>query len=116
MSRWQIVGLLFGAGLGTYLLRYLPMRWFVLLQDFFERPRLKIVLGALGPAAIVALLVVSLKGLAVNELQQVEPFSVGRIFLALVAIWFMHKRYQNTMLATLVGVAVYGVLVWLQHQ
>lgn len=114
MTRWQVIGLLAGAGLGTYCLRYLPMRWYVLLQEVFERSRLKAVLSALGPAAIVALLVVSLKGLATNEAQEVDPVRVGHILLALAAIWLSHIKYKNTMLATFVGVVVYGVLVWWQ--
>lgn len=115
MNKLQTMGLLIGAGLGTYLLRYLPMRWFIVMQSALKRPRLKVVLTTLGPAAIVALLVVSLKGLIdLTKIEQAQADLV-RIILSLIAIWLSHKKFNNTIIATFIGVAVYGAILWWQN-
>lgn len=114
LTQWQVITLLAGAGLGTYLLRYLPMRWYVLLRSAFEQPLLRAALTALGPAAIVALLIVSLKGLVrMDETWQTQQ-DLLRIIVALAAIAVSRKLYKNTIVATFIGVAVYGGVLWLQ--
>lgn len=115
MNKLQAMGLLIGAGLGTYLLRYLPMRWFIVMQSALERPKLKTVLAALGPAAIVALLVVSLKGLIDFTKIEQSQADLLRIVLSLIAIWLSHKKFKNTIIATFVGVAIYAVMLWWQN-
>lgn len=115
MTKLQSISLLLGAGLGTYLLRYLPMRWYIVMQNAFAHPKLKVVLIALGPAAIVALLVVSLKGLIdFNELRQSQADFL-RIILSLFAIWLAHKRFNHTIIATFIGVGIYAGVLWWQN-
>lgn len=114
LTQWQVVILLVGAGLGTYLLRYLPMRWYVLLRSAFEKPLLRAALTALGPAAIVALLIVSLKGLVRMEQAWQSQQDLFRIVIALATIALSRKLYKNTIVATFIGVVVYGVIMWIQ--
>ncbi|WP_269901907.1 AzlD domain-containing protein [Paenalcaligenes faecalis] len=111
MTGWQITILVVGAGLGTYLLRYLPMRWFVQLQSVFQQPLLRAALVALGPAAIVALLVVSLAGLIQFDTVTQAQSDLLRIAVALLGIWCSHRLYKNTIVATFVGVLIYGVMI-----
>ena len=113
MSAWSIAGLLVGAGLGTYLLRYLPMRWYVALQVLFQRPLFERVLGALGPAAIVALLVVSLVGLTDGSSWGWQAAEL-RIVLALMVMVSSHLWFKNTIVTTFLGVVSYGVVLFLQ--
>lgn len=115
MNELQAIGLLAGAGLGTYLLRYLPMRWYVVMQSAFKRPNLRVVLAALGPAAIVALLVVSLKGLIDFTKIEQSQADLVRIAFSLFAIWLSHKRFKNTIIATFIGVAIYAGILWWQN-
>lgn len=111
MSLWKVLGLLAGAGLGTYLLRYLPLRWYAKLQRVFQRPALRAALIALGPAAIVALLVVSLSGLIdFNTAAQGRADGL-RIAFVLGAIWISHKYTKNTLIATFTGVLIYALLL-----
>ena len=114
MTGIQALCLLAGAGMGTYLLRYLPLRWYLKLQVIFQRPILRAALTALGPAAIVALLVVSLNGLIDFSSVQQGRADLLRIVLALGAIWFGHKYSKSTIIATFSGVALYASLLWLQ--
>lgn len=115
MTSWQVAGLLIGAGLGTYLLRYLPLRWYVKMQVAFQRPALHTALTALGPAAIIALLVVSLNGLIDFSSVQQGRADLLRIGLALGAIWLSHKYSKNTIVATFTGVIIYALILWLQQ-
>lgn len=114
MTVQAIVLLLVGAGLGTYLLRYLPMRWYVTLEALFQRPKLKRVLSALGPAAIVALLVVSLVGLTQSTNRWTWQSDELRIALAIAAMLLSRYWQQNTIATTGVGVVAYGLILWLQ--
>ena len=114
MSVWQALGLVAGAGLGTYLLRYLPLRWYTKLQRVFQRPALRAALTALGPAAIVALLVVSLSGLIDFSTADQGRADVLRISLALGVIWISHKYTKSTIAATFTGVLIYALLLSLQ--
>ncbi len=114
MSSSAVIVLLVGAGLGTYLLRYLPMRWYVTLEVVFQRPAFKRVLSALGPAAIVALLVVSLVGLIQGDHRWSGQSDELRIGLALLAMGGSRYWQKNTIITTFIGVVVYGVILWLQ--
>lgn len=115
MSTGSVVFLLVGAGLGTYLLRYLPMRWYVTLETVFQRPTFKRVLSALGPAAIVALLVVSLVGLTHSENRWSWQSDELRMGVALMAMLLSRYWYKNTIITTFVGVMSYGLILWLQQ-
>lgn len=114
MSAWSVAALLVGAGLGTYLLRYLPMRWYVALQVLFQRPLFERVLGALGPAAIVALLVVSLVGLTDDSSSWGWQAAELRIFLALMVMVSSHLWLKSTITTTFLGVVSYGIVLFLQ--
>lgn len=113
MGAWQTVGLLVGAGLGTYLLRYLPLRWYAKLQFLFQRPTLRAALTALGPAAIIALLVVSLNGLIDFSSVQQGRADILRVMFSLGAIWLSHKYTKNTIAATFTGVIIYALILGL---
>ena len=115
MSAGGIVFLLVGAGLSNYLLRYLPMRWYVTLETVFQRPGFKRVLSALGPAAIVGLLVVSLVGLTHGENRWGWQSDELRIGVALMLMLLSHSWYKKTIATTFVGVVAYGLILWLQQ-
>lgn len=114
MSATAVVGLLVGAGLSTYLLRYLPMRWYLSLEGVFQRPMFKRVLSALGPAAIVALLVVSLVGLTQSAHRWTWQSDELRIVLALMLMVLSRVWQKSTIATTFIGVVCYGVVLWLQ--
>lgn len=114
MDTKSVFYLLMGAGVGTYLLRYLPMRWYLTLQTIFERPDLRAVLVTLGPAAIVALLVVSLSGLVGLNTPKVALGQVGPIGLACTVMWIVFRWWRNTILITVIGVFSYGVVLYSQ--
>lgn len=115
MTTWQVIALLAGAGLGTYLLRYLPMRWYEVLQRLTAGSSWQVVLIALGPAAIVALLVVSVWGLV--DTDQVVSLQSDALRIALVFVLMLLFRLcvQNTIAVTFVGVLSYGGLVMVQN-
>lgn len=111
MSQWQAVILLLGAGVGTYLLRYLPMRWFELLDRLVAGSVWQTVIVALGPAAIIALLVVSLRGLvSTDQVGQWQADSL-RIGLSCLAMILARLKWKNTIAITFVGVGCYGVIL-----
>lgn len=109
MNSWLIVIL---AGLGTFLLRYLPLRK-VAQRPASSKPRSarsQAFLQAIGPAAITSLLVVSLWPLWTEP-----PASRAlAIVLALASIVITRRFTRDIAIPTLVGATVYGVLVaWL---
>lgn len=116
MSSSALLVLLIGAGLGTYLLRYLPMRWYASLETVFQRPAVKYVLSALGPAAIVALLVVSLMGLTDAAYRWSAQSDELRIGIALGCMILNRYWQKNAILTTLLGVVTYGLVLMLQNQ
>ena len=114
MGHNALIMLLIGAGLGTYLLRYLPMRWYASLETVFQRPLVRYVLSALGPAAIVALLVVSLVGLTDAAHRWSAQSDELRIGLALGAMMLSRLWQKNAILTTLIGVVSYGLVLVVQ--
>lgn len=114
MSHNALITLLIGAGLGTYLLRYLPMRWYASLETVFQRPLVRNVLSALGPAAIVALLVVSLVGLTDPAHRWSIQSDELRIGIALGGMLLSRIWQKNIILTTLVGVVCYGIVLMIQ--
>lgn len=111
MSQWQLVILLLGTGLGTYLLRYLPMRWFDFLDRIVAGSVWQQVIIALGPAAIIALLVVSLRGLvSTDQVGQWQADSL-RIGLSCLVMILVRIKWKNTIAITFVGVCSYGVIL-----
>lgn len=104
---WLIVLL---SGLGTFALRWLPL-WRARCQpgEALASHRMRRWLSGVGPAAIVALLVVSLWGGL-----QADP-RWGRILatvLALAVVAIVHRlRRGGVALPTLLGALVYGLMV-----
>jgi branched-subunit amino acid transport protein len=98
------------SGLGTFLIRYLPMHWHEKGEGGnWMRGSLRRSLDAIGPAAIVALIVVSCWSLlgAGSYAREGLPLVLG---LAGVALG---KKYLGSIAwATLAGVLAYGFCVW----
>lgn len=95
-------------GLGTYLIRLLPMLAGDRLGDRMA-PRLRRFLLALGPAAIAALLVLSLK-----DLLPVDSPAQAPAFLALAVgaatVLAIQRLTRNPALATLAGALAVGLI------
>lgn len=110
MSAGILFAVVAASALGTFLIRYLPLR----LHDkgTAQGPRhgmLRRALEGIGPGAIVALIVVSCWSLLepAPSLEHGLPLCAG---LAAVALG---KRYLHGVAwATLAGVAAYGLATW----
>lgn len=93
-------------GLATYLIRFLPILASERLKGRTPPPALRRFLLALGPAAIAALLVLSLQDL-------LPPLGRGRAVLAIMAgsgaVLAALRLTRNPALATLAGAAAYGL-------
>ncbi|NYT60900.1 AzlD domain-containing protein [Alcaligenaceae bacterium] len=98
------------SGAGTFLIRLLPMLWQEKgVKSAWSRGGLRNALDAIGPAAIVALLVVSFWGMVASQpsVQNMLPIIVGLLGVVL------GKRLLGSIAwATLSGVLAYGVVVW----
>lgn len=109
----QLILLLLGTALGTYLLRYLPMRYYQLLNRITAGSKWHYVIVALGPAAIIALLVVSLRGLISIDEEHQWQADLIRIVIACMLMGLVRVKCKNTIAITFVGVCCYGVvLAW----
>lgn len=108
---WGFVVMIVLAGLGTFLIRYLPLR---LRSRSGSGPDSQSVwsrlFSAIGPAGIVALLAVSLISLVRPE----QPWVDGIPVLAGLAGVLLGRRWPGGIAgSTLAGVLAYGVAVWL---
>lgn len=107
MVLWIIVV----CGIGTYLIRLLPMIWHARGSD--KRAHggvLRRALDAIGPSAIVALLTVSLWSLVDMQM----PVGTGAPVVAgLLGVWVGHRYLRTIAWATLSGVLCYGAASWL---
>lgn len=99
------------SGAGTFLIRYLPMAW----QEKgkgkgWGQGRMRRALDAIGPSAIVALLVVSFSEL-------VSPQALTQTGLPVIAgllgVLLGSRLLGSIAWATLAGVAAYGLALWL---
>lgn len=107
MSNYQFVIITVLAGVGTFLIRFLPL---LLKERKTSTPYNRLLhqaLAAIGPAAIVALLVVSLAG-------ELRPDSLHTtllpIFAGLLGVVLGRKLGKgNIAIATLMGIAVYAL-------
>ncbi|MCI0509616.1 branched-subunit amino acid transport protein AzlD [Chromohalobacter marismortui] len=104
MTGWGVV---IAAGVGTFLIRYLPLLSGTRLargDGWLSR-----FLGALGLAAIAALIVLSM-----GDLWWQAPHWRGGLRLALgtAAVLLVQRLTPNVGLATLLGAGVYGVAGW----
>ncbi|QJQ96543.1 MULTISPECIES: AzlD domain-containing protein [Halomonadaceae] len=105
MSVLELVMVIVAAGVGTYLIRYVPLvfgRRLASAQGFLAR-----VLAALGVAAIASLIALSLWGLWWPEPDLVNTL---RLFLGCATVLALLRLTGNIGLATLSGALAYGVL------
>ncbi|WP_043528173.1 AzlD domain-containing protein [Litchfieldella xinjiangensis] len=104
LSRLDLIVLL--CGLGTFLLRWLPV-WHA-RRERQQRPPpvvLQRLLRAIGPAAITSLLVVSLWPIVTQPENGAPILAVGLALLVMVIV----KRFKGGIaLPTLLGAATYG--------
>lgn len=107
MSELILIILLSGAG--TFLLRFLPI-WRSRRKSgrASASPRLRAFLQGIGPAAMTALLVVSLWPMVQGSDRGVQ----GVITLVALTVIYLIKRWQSGIaLPTLTGALTYGVLI-----
>ena len=108
MSRIDLIVLL--CGVGTFLLRWIPL-WRTRRHSGARAPSGKVqsLLAGVGPAAIAALLVVSLWGSVAIELRWQRALATA---LALGCIALARRLLGGGIAApTLIGAAVYGLLM-----
>lgn len=110
MSGSSLLWVIALSGAGTLLIRLLPMIW----QDkgirkAAGRGGLRRALDAIGPSAIVALLVVSFWGMMAPQasVQAVAPIVAG-----LAGVWLGKRLLHTIAWATLAGVLAYGLTLW----
>ena len=102
MSDSQLLMLIILAGAGTYLMRLLPMLYGQRLAA--GRGAVTLVLGALGVAAITALIVVSLLDLVGQQAGWM------RLLLSALLVLLVLRLARNVGVATLAGALGYGLL------
>lgn len=102
MSDNELLLLIVLAGLGTYLMRLVPMLYGQRLAG--GRGALALLLSALGVAAIAALIVVSLVDLASQQV------GLLRLLLSSLLVLLVLRLAPNVGVATLVGALGYGLL------
>lgn len=95
--------------LGTLLIRYVPLRLQGRQRQGEGGRKLHQMLAAIGPAAIVSLLTVSL----IAEVSPESPIlSVLPGAFGLVGVWLGRKLFNNSIAAgTIVGVLAYAVCI-----
>lgn len=96
-------------GIGTLLIRYIPLRLHGQQRAGQSRRKLHQMLAAIGPAAIVSLLTVSL----IAEIEVDSPLrSTVPVLGGLVGVWLGRKLFNHSIAAgTIMGVAVYALCV-----
>jgi len=97
------------SGVGTFLVRFLPMAWHM-RNSARRQPRgaWRRGMDAIGPAAIVALLTVSLWGL-VNGAAPMR--SMLAVAAGLLGVWLGRRYVGSIAWATLAGVLAYGAML-----
>ncbi|RTZ47900.1 hypothetical protein EKL30_02665 [Candidimonas sp. SYP-B2681] len=99
------------SGGGTLLIRYLPMRWQERgIKSARGSQKLRKALDAIGPSAIVALLMASLANMLAPAViaQNGLPIVMG-----LIGVVAGKRLVGDIAWSTLSGVIAYGVTVWL---
>ncbi len=95
---------------GTFLIRLLPMLWQEKgMKSAWSRGGLRNALDAIGPAAIVALLMASFWGMLIEQpsVRNVLPIVIG-----LSGVMLGKKLAGSIAWATLSGVLAYGATLW----
>ncbi len=108
ISRLNLIVLL--CGLGTFLLRFLPL-WQSRRKRRVAAPGgpLERLFKGVGPAAITALLVVSLWPSLVVNFHPISALGTG---LALLFIFVIKRRWGGIATPTLAGAIVYGLFIY----
>ncbi|MFA5489755.1 MAG: AzlD domain-containing protein [Candidimonas sp.] len=109
MQTGTVIWIVVVIGIGTYLIRLLPMLWHDRDGKSGARPaNWRYALDAVGPSAIVALLVLSFW----DMLSPMPTWKAGMPILAGLAGVWLGKHYLKTIAwATLGGVLAYGLVV-----
>ncbi|MBF6616263.1 AzlD domain-containing protein [Pollutimonas thiosulfatoxidans] len=110
MSTTTLVWIIALSAAGTFLIRYLPMLW----QDRAAHKArghgtLRRALDAVGPAAIVALLVASFWSMVAPD---PSPHSIVPLLVGLLGVAAGKRVLGSIAWATLAGVLAYGAAVW----
>ncbi|TCT01631.1 AzlD domain-containing protein [Paralcaligenes ureilyticus] len=110
MNTFTVLWVIALSAAGTFLIRYLPMRWQEkgAGQEWMRGPVGR-ALDAIGPAAIVALIVVSCGSLLGTPVSVRDGVA---LVLGLVAVALGKKILHSIAGATLAGVLIYGLVVW----
>ena len=99
------------SGIGTFLIRLLPMIWQERgIGRGAGHGRARRALDAIGPAAIVALLVVSFWGLV--DLRHAPVDTVAPVVAGVLGVAGGKKYLKTIAWATLAGVLAYGAAAW----
>ncbi|MFT0548286.1 AzlD domain-containing protein [Allopusillimonas ginsengisoli] len=99
------------SGLGTFLIRLIPMIWQESgVINTTNQSRLRRALDAIGPAAIVALLVVSFWGLV--DIREDAVASAAPLVAGVLGVVAGKKWLKTIAWGTLAGVLAYGATVW----
>jgi branched-subunit amino acid transport protein len=111
MSASLLFIVILASGAGTLLLRLLPMIWQEKgMKDAWKQGARRRALDAIGPAAMVALLMVSFWGM-------LEPQPTVKALAPIVAgvlgVLLGKKLLRSIAGATLAGVAAYGLVLWM---
>ena len=111
MSDSMVVGTVLACGAGTFLIRYLPLLLHARLSGA-KRPsaRMRRALDAIGPSAIVALLVVALSTIVAGPTLWKDVVSV---FAGLLGVAVGKRVTGEIAWGTLMGVLSYGLGLWL---
>jgi branched-subunit amino acid transport protein len=111
MQTSTLIWIIVLSGVGTYLIRLLPMLWQENTTRTGVRPgNLRYALDAVGPSAIVALLVVAFWGM----LTPTPSWSAALPIVAgLSGVWLGKVLLKTIAWATLSGVLAYGAMIWM---
>lgn len=111
MTTSTLVWVVLLSGIGTFLIRLLPMIWRDRgIRHGAGHDRARRALDAIGPAAIVALLVVSFWGLI--DVRHALTETVAPVAAGVLGVLAGKKYLKTIAWATLAGVLAYGGAVW----
>jgi branched-subunit amino acid transport protein AzlD len=109
MSTW-LFAIVLASGVGTLLLRMLPMLWQEKgMKESWRQGARRRALDAIGPSAMIALLVVSFW-----DMLQPSPTaqSLAPIVAGVLGVLLGRKVLHSIAGATLAGVAAYALVLW----